>query len=147
MALKHTILALIVLAAVAAAVAVAVRPDTTNTMRTILIGSTKVAVDVADTESLREQGLSGRAGLAEGEGMLFVFERDGLWAFWMKDMLFPLDMIWADAEGRVVTVAADVSPDTYPQTFAPSAPALYVLEVPAGFAAQHGVALGTKLVI
>ena len=46
----------------------------------------------------RSQGLSGRPNLAAGTGMLFVFEQAGSYAFWMKDMRFPLDMVWIDAQ-------------------------------------------------
>ena len=113
--------------------------------RHIQIGSTTVAVEVADTEGLREQGLSGRANLPEGQGMLFVFESDDTFGIWMKDMLFPIDIVWADVSGTVITVAKNVAPDTYPKVFYPSAPARYVVELPAGFAAAHGVAEGSVL--
>ena len=74
--------------AVLAYVALPKEADTT-VMRTISIGGTVIYVDVADTEVLREQGLSGRLNLPEGRGMLFVFENDDTWGIWMKDMLFP----------------------------------------------------------
>jgi hypothetical protein len=117
------------------------------TVKEIHLGAGAVSVDVADTEALREQGLSGRTNLPEGKGMLFVFETDGTWGIWMKDMLFPIDIVWADSSGAVLTVAAEVSPDSYPEVFFPSAPARYVLELPAGYAASHGIAEGAKIVI
>ena len=113
----------------------------------IQVGDTPLAVEVADTESLREQGLSGRDSLPEGQGMLFVFEQDGLWGIWMKDMRFPIDIVWADASGTVITIAPGIAPDTYPNSFYPTAPARYVLELPAGFAAAHDIAIGSKIVI
>lgn len=79
--------------------------------------------------------------------MLFVFDTEGEWGIWMKDMHFPIDIIWASQDGTVVTVAKDISPDTYPQAFYPSVPARYVLEVPAGFVAAHDVAEGSRLSI
>ena len=115
--------------------------------RTIQVGNNVVTVEVADTESERELGLSGHAPLPNGTGMLFVFDTDELWAFWMKDMQFPIDIVWIDAAGTVVTVAANVSPESYPTTFAPSAPARYALELPAGYAAAHGIAEGSKIVL
>lgn len=120
--------------------------DTTSTT-TLTIGSAVVVADRADTPALRERGLSGRASLAEGQGMWFVFEEDDLWAFWMKDMHFAIDIIWADAEGVVLTIAHDVPPESYPKTFSPSAPARFVLEVPAGFARKQGIAEGQKIVV
>ncbi len=111
--------------------------------RHIQIGDATVVVDIADTEGLREQGLSGRASLAEGQGMLFVFPEDNTQGFWMKDMRFSIDIIWLSADGKVVTIKPDASPDSYPEVFYPTAPVRYALEVPAGFAARHGVILST----
>ena len=101
--------------------------------------------EVVQTEEARSRGLSGRASLAEGHGMLFVFEQDGQWGIWMKDMHFSIDILWLDAAGTVVTVASSISPETYPESFHPEAPARYVLELPAGYAAKAGIAKGARL--
>ena len=119
----------------------------TTDMRTLTMGGVSVAVNVADTEVLREQGLSGRASLAEGEGMLFIFDTDGIWGIWMKDMRFFIDIVWADSSGSVITVAHNIAPETYPKVFYPSRSARYVLELPAGFAAAHGIAEGVKMMV
>jgi uncharacterized protein len=103
--------------------------------------------EVADTGALREQGLSGRASLPEGRGMLFVFDQDGSWGIWMKDMLFSIDIVWLDKEGRVAWMETNVSPETYPTAFYSESPARYVLELPAGAAAKYGIAIGTKIVL
>ena len=113
--------------------------------RMISVGGTDVHVAIADTEPEREQGLSGVSGLKEDEGMLFIFEKDGIYSFWMKDMLFSIDMLWISSEGRVVFIAPSVAPDTYPHAFTPDTPARYVLEIPAGFAAEHEIAVGSKV--
>lgn len=116
---------------------------------TVYFGNTAVSVEVESTPAAREQGLSGRVSLPAGHGMLFVFDSDYPWGFWMKDMNFPIDIIWADSSGRVVTVLPSVSPETYntspPQTFKPSLPARYVLEVPAGFAAANNIYEGVQM--
>lgn len=114
---------------------------------TVTIGKTTVVVDVADTPALREHGLSGREGLQEGKGMLFVFPEPGSYGFWMKDMQFPIDIIWADSSGVVNTVTPNIAPYTYPQAFYPTAPVLYVLEVPAGYAEAHKIGVGAKIVV
>ena len=67
----------------------------------IQVGDTKLVVEVADTEALRERGLSGRSSLHEGSGMLFVFEEEGAWGIWMKGMQFPIDIIFADSAGVI----------------------------------------------
>lgn len=118
-------------------------PMQTHNKTTVLrIGTTTLEAEVADTPTLRELGLGGRTHLPEGSGMWFVFEADGLWAFWMKDTLIPLDMVWVSATGTVVSIAHDVQPGSYPQAYAPTAPARYVLEVPGGFTKRHGIAEG-----
>ncbi len=111
-------------------------------LRTIQLGRQTIRVSVADTESTRKQGLSGRSGLAGDEGMLFVFPKDGNYAFWMKDMRFSIDILWLSSDGVVVYMAQNVSPDTYPQNFAPNTPARYVLELPAGYAGAHTLEIG-----
>jgi hypothetical protein len=111
----------------------------------VTVGNTSISVEIARTEAAREAGLSGRTSLAPNTGMLFVFESEEVRGFWMKDMRFSLDIIWADASGTIVTILSDVTPQTYPKIFYPSAPATYVLEVPAGFAKSHGIAEGAKM--
>ena len=103
---------------------------------------TLVCVSVADTVQARQQGLSGRSGLALDEGMLFVFPQDGKYGFWMKDMRFSIDILWLNASGTVVYMAQNVSPDSFPKSFESDVPARYVLELPAGYAEAHSVAIG-----
>lgn len=111
----------------------------------IVIDEQPVAVLVADTPALQALGLGNRTGLPADTGMLFVFQSDSEEAFWMKDMHFSIDMIWISASGRIVYMAQNVSPDTYPENFVPTSPARYVLEVPANYAAQHGWKTGDSV--
>lgn len=99
-------------------------------------------VDVADTDLKRARGLSGRSGLAENEGMLFIFEHQRRPSFWMKDMHFPIDIIWIDENLTVVDITHSLSPDTFPRTYSPELPVKYVLEVNAGFAQKHAIVSG-----
>lgn len=114
----------------------------------VRIGSAAYVVDLAVKPEERQQGLSGRESLAPDEGMLFVFEEEKPLHFWMKEMLFPLDIIWIDAQCRMVGVAADVptpppnaGSDEIPRAQSPS-PARYVLEVNAGEAERIGLQAG-----
>ena len=111
------------------------------------IDDVSVQVEIVDTYEERAQGLSGISRLADTEGMLFVFTEDGQHSFWMKDMLFSIDIIWVAADGSVVHIAPSISPDSYPQSFTPPLPARYVLEVRAGFATEHEIGVGSKLQI
>ena len=113
----------------------------------IQIGNAKLVVEIANTEGLRTQGLSGRSSLQEGSGMLFVFEEEGEWGIWMKDMQFPIDIIFAGPDGVVGMIYHTVSPETYPEVFYPNQPARYVLEVPAGYAKKAGIVEGARIVL
>ncbi len=100
---------------------------------------------LATSIAAQERGLGGRDGLPADEGMLFVFKTPDRYGFWMKDMRFPIDIIWMDAQGQVITVASSVAPSTYPYVFYPAAPTSYVLETAAGFARQYAIATGTVI--
>jgi uncharacterized protein len=103
----------------------------------VTIGEKRYSLEVADSDAEREKGLGGRDSLCEECGMLFVFEQPGRYAFWMKDMRFPLDIIWLLGD-RVVFVAHDVNPNFFgildPAVFADR-----VIEVNAGAARNFNV--------
>lgn len=110
-------------------------------------GGVSLRIEYAMTPGERERGLGGRNEVSSDYGMLFIFPKDGLYGFWMKDTLVPLDIFWLDAQGHVVYVAADVATSTYPSVLYPTVPARYVLETAAGFARAHGIATGTPLLL
>jgi uncharacterized membrane protein (UPF0127 family) len=107
-------------------------------------GDVVVVADVADTQAKLTQGLSGRRELREGTGMLFVMSYPSRHGFWMKDMYLTLDIVWLDEYLEVIEVTARATPDSYPQTFRPTRPALYVLEVPGGYAEKVGIVPGMR---
>lgn len=121
----------------------------TQAIRSVSFGDgTSISVTIAGTDAKREQGLSDTSSLLPGTGMLFVFDTSGKYGFWMKDMQYPIDIIWIDTDGRIITVAPNVRPDTYPDTvFYPLVPATYVLEVNAGFSALHRLETGQSISI
>jgi len=106
------------------------------------LGGHVVGVTIANTPETRARGLSGRMALAPDEGMLFMFPEDGRYGFWMKDMLFSIDILWLSDEGRIVSMVQNLSPETYPKTFEPEQAARSVLELRAGWVKEHGVQLG-----
>lgn len=112
---------------------------------TTSFGSVNLQLEKVATEDAIIKGLSGRQSLGQNQGMLFVFDKPEVQCFWMKDMNFPLDILWLDADQKVVTIKANVSPDTFPDSFCPTQPAQYVLEVNAGLANSAGVTEGTQL--
>ncbi len=119
-------------------------PDLLGTEK-VKIGEKILKVEIADTKIGQTQGLSGRANLDEDRGMLFVFEKSGPHYFWMKDMNFPIDIIWINEDLGVVFIEKNVNPDTYPQTFGPNLNSKYVLEVVSGFSEKNNLKVGEKL--
>jgi hypothetical protein len=108
----------------------------------VRLGESTIVAEMATTPKQQQAGLSGRSGLENGRGMLFVLEPPKTAGLWMKDMRFPLDIIYVDADGVVMTIHRDVPPDSYPRMYYPVAPAKYALEVPAGFTTAHHVGVG-----
>ena len=106
-------------------------------------------VQVARTEEQRERGLMSVRHLRARTGMLFIFDQDGPVAFWMKDTLIPLDMVFLGPDGTVRTVFARV-PVVSPRLPDPDIPleqgsAKYVIELPAGEAAADGLHAGAHV--
>ncbi len=108
----------------------------------IAIAGTTVTVDLAITPEQHTLGLSGRKSLQKHEGMLFVFDIPADYGFWMKDMLFPIDIIWISQEKKVIYIEKNVSPNTYPKSFSPGSLAKYVFEVQAGFSDAYALKVG-----
>lgn len=112
---------------------------------TVQFDETSIAATVARSSQARERGLSGSESLAEGTGMLFVFEEEDEWGIWMKDMKYPIDIIWLNNEKEVVHIVHGAQPASYPKKkFIPKSMARYVLEVPAGAAKKHSIDIGNK---
>jgi uncharacterized membrane protein (UPF0127 family) len=108
------------------------------------IGETSVKVEVADTIGKQRQGLSGRAPLGSDHGMLFVMATPDRHAFVMRDMKFPLDIVWI-RDNKVVDISLDVPHpvnNEKPATVQPSEPANLVLEVNAGWTRMHQIKIG-----
>lgn len=116
--------------------------ETITKQAIVNIGGQNLVANVANTPLERKQGLSGATFLNNKNGMLFEFEEADYHGIWMKDMTMSIDIIWIDAQDRVVSIKENVSPDTYPEVFKPDAPAKYVLETVAGYVVAHDIKLG-----
>ncbi|OGG85839.1 hypothetical protein A2392_00245 [Candidatus Kaiserbacteria bacterium RIFOXYB1_FULL_46_14] len=106
-----------------------------------------VTVSVADTPEERNLGLSGVESLPTNEGKLFVFDKEGDYGFWMKDMNIPLDIIWINNERRVVHIEENVLSESYPAIYSSPEPARFVLEVNAFFASTFKLNEGDTVTI
>ena len=113
--------------------------------KTVSIGSKKIQAEVTMNPAEMEQGLGGRACIEANQAMLFVFDKPGRYAFWMKDMRFPIDIVWIDANHKVVGLDIDVAPSTYPDVFVSEKPAQYVLELQANRSKALDITLGTPV--
>lgn len=106
-------------------------------------------LEIASTSAERELGLSGRASLDDDHGLLFIFDAFDRHGFWMKDMNFPIDIIWLSKTEpgkdsslnnfKILHIERALSPSTYPKIFTPEEKSDYVLEVNANFAQNHGL--------
>lgn len=115
--------------------------------KTAYIDNIKLSVEIADEPGEQIQGLSDKISLPQNEGMLFIFPAPFVAGFWMKDMNFPIDIIWIDKSRNIIGIEKAVSPDTFPKTFSPASPVKYVLEVNAGWADKNNIKIGDALSI
>ena len=111
-------------------------------------GPVDVLAEVASTPQQRAKGLMYRESLAEGKGMLFVYERRDVHTFWMKNTLIPLDMLFMDGPPHhehisVIGIVHEAEPRTLSHRSV-SAPSIYVLEVPGGWARKMGISVGSR---
>lgn len=104
-----------------------------------------LTLEIADDESERSIGLSGTPKLALNHGMLLSYTKPTQVPIWMKDMKISIDALWIAPDGKVVAIAKNMQPDSYPKIY--YAPQLVsgVLELPAGYADAHGIKIGATL--
>ncbi|HET7814917.1 MAG TPA: DUF192 domain-containing protein [Candidatus Baltobacteraceae bacterium] len=133
------------------AAATAAPMPTPQSLPTVAIAAPRahLRVQVAQTEEQRERGLMSVTNLPLHTGMIFIFEKDQNVAFWMKDTLIPLDMVFLGTDGKVRKVFANVPvvDPSLPDTQIPleEGIARFVIELPAGEAAIDGLKPGVVL--
>lgn len=107
-----------------------------------------ISVILAKTDMERARGLMFVSDLPDDRGMLFLGESETQNPFWMKNCLIHLDLLWLDARGTIVDISSNLPPcqeDPCPNYF-PKVPYTNVLEVRGNLAAEHGLAVGDRLV-
>lgn len=116
----------------------------------VKIGNETFKVEVADSESEKQIGLSEKTSLQDNEGMLFVFNSPDYYSFWMKEMDFPIDIIYINGD-KVTSVVKNAQPPTSNSTelpiFRPEEPSDRVLEINAGLADKYNIQKGTTVKI
>jgi uncharacterized protein len=108
-------------------------------------GSHKFSIQVATTPAQMEQGLMFRRSLAPDGGMIFDFRTPSMATMWMKNTLIPLDMLFGDAQGRIVNIHERAVPGSL-DTIAAAAPVRAVIELNGGTAARLGIRPGDRVV-
>ncbi|MFH0991985.1 MAG: DUF192 domain-containing protein [bacterium] len=105
---------------------------------------TAIDVELAETSDKRQLGLMFRESLAENQGMLFVFDLEEVQSFWMKNTLLSLDIIYVNADYEIVSIHKNTVPQSE-EAYESGRPALYVVEVNAGFTDRHGIKVGDSM--
>lgn len=103
-----------------------------------------IDIELADNNFKRMQGLMYRKEMAENQGMLFVFEIQDLQSFWMKNTILPLDILYVNINREIVKIHKHTTPfstESYPS----EKPAIYVVEVNAGYTDKYGITEGDKI--
>jgi len=106
-----------------------------------------VTAELAVTDEERQLGLMFREKINPDQGMLFIFEEEGIHSFWMKNMRFSLDILWLDKDKRIVHVERNAPPGKKPPypSYSPVYPAKYVLELKAGSIDEHKLKVFDRL--
>lgn len=106
-----------------------------------------ITAELAVNEEERARGLMFRKEIPEDYGMLFIFEEEGRYGFWMKNTLISLDIIWIDGKKRIVHIEENVPPckNDPCEVYHPPEPALYVLELRGGKARKENLKIGDIL--
>lgn len=118
------------------------RSNRTNTGSVIRMGNSNIVVEFARTSAEQARGLGGRNAIDADHGMLFVFNDPTIPGFWMKDMRFPIDIVWV-RENRIIGVVENADPqigatESELKVYTPPSSVDSVIELHAGaFAASH----------
>lgn len=111
------------------------------------IGDVPIKVEIANSNDERSIGLSNREKFETASGLLFVFPETAYHSIWMKDMHFPIDVIWISEDLKVINIERNIASDSFPRTFRPHAPARYAVETNVHYADTFGLREGQAVVL
>jgi uncharacterized protein len=106
-----------------------------------------INLETPRTREEQARGLAKYTSLPQTQGMLFDFGRPGDACMWMKDMKFPIDMVWLNEDKTVTKIERNILPDTFPQTFCADTPSRYVIELNSGIANLVGLQIGQQILL
>jgi uncharacterized membrane protein (UPF0127 family) len=116
-----------------------------NQTALVTVGGVNLITSLSTTPDAQSKGLAIRDSLNENEGMLFIFETPQKYSFWMKDMKFPIDIIWINQDGKIVHIEKNLPPCVFLlpcPSYAPKDDSLYVLEVVSNFTNKFNINVG-----
>lgn len=116
-----------------------------DSIRILITDKFKIPVYIADTEEKRTKGLGGLSSIPADYGMFFVFDHSDYHGIWMKDMLFPVDIVWIDENNRIVHIENNISPNTFPKIFTTPVKTKFVLELNANTAETYDLNMGSMI--
>lgn len=114
----------------------------------VTVGGVNLITSLSTTPDAQSKGLAIRDSLNENEGMLFIFETPQKYSFWMKDMKFPIDIIWINQDGKIVHIEKNLPPCVFLlpcPSYAPNDDSLYVLEVVSNFTNKFDINVGDSV--
>ena len=106
----------------------------------------KIDIEIADDAQKQATGLMYRDRMKENQGMLFIFQKEDYQSFWMHNTQLPLDMIFVNKNLDIVTIHKNTTPFS-DQTYSSTKPAMYVIEVNAGYCDRNNIKVGDKIVL
>ena len=119
-----------------------------NQTALVTVGGVNLITSLSTTPDAQSKGLAIRDSLNENEGMLFIFETPQKYSFWMKDMKFPIDIIWINQDGKIVHIEKNLPPCVFLlpcPSYAPNDDSLYVLEVVSNFTNKFDINVGDSV--
>jgi uncharacterized membrane protein (UPF0127 family) len=102
------------------------------------LGDGVFKTDVALTYEARTKGLSGRSALNSDQALMMAFPSEDKWGIWMKDMNFPIDIVWLNKDKKVIYIVKNAATDD-PTVYKPEKLAQYVVELPAGTVTEKNI--------
>ncbi len=137
----------VVLFAVILAAAFTISRGTSLAKTKVSVNNKTFSVFIAKSDTEKQIGLSGRDKISENEGMIFVFDKSDYYSFWMKEMKFPIDIIYM-VNNKVITVVKNANPPDDSKNlkiYQPKEKSDMVLELNAGLAEKYNIKEGTNV--
>jgi uncharacterized protein len=119
-----------------------------NQTALVSVGGENIIATLSTTPESQSKGLAIKDSIKQNEGMLFIFKSAQKYSFWMKDMKFPIDILWIDSSGKIVHIEKNLQPCVFLlpcPSYSPHDDSLYVLEVISNFTNKFDIKIGDQV--